>query len=63
MQANTNNMKTIATSATRITLLLLITTLCIAVFTRPLTFEETFKSVVLVVVGFYFGGKTNQVKS
>lgn len=53
-------MKDIYSSASKITLLLLTLTLCTSIYYQPITFAETFKSVVLVVIGFYFGGKTNQ---
>ena len=46
-------------SATRITLLLLIMALCYMAV-RQLQIAPEFKDITLMVVSFYFGGKTSQ---
>lgn len=45
------------TSATRITLLLVILTLCYLAI-RQLSVPAEFKDIALMIVSFYFGGKT-----
>lgn len=50
-------MKNILTSATRIVLLLVILTLCYLAI-RQLSIPPEFKDIVLMIVSFYFGGKT-----
>lgn len=50
----------ILTSATRIVLLLLVVTLCYLAI-RGLPISPEFKDIILMVVSFYFGGKTQPV--
>lgn len=50
-------MKNLLTSATRIVLLLVILTLCYLAI-RQLPVPPEFKDIVLMIVSFYFGGKT-----
>lgn len=45
------------TSATRITLLIIIVTLCYLSI-RQLSIPAEFKDIALMIVSFYFGGKT-----
>lgn len=47
------------TSATRIVLLIIILTLCYLAI-RGLPIPPEFKDVALMIVSFYFGGKTQQ---
>lgn len=49
-------------SATRIVLLLVIVTLCYLAI-RQLPVDPAFKDIVLMIVSFYFGGKTTPVDS
>jgi len=50
-------MNKIFSSATKVTLLLLVITLCIGTFIGIVT-EDTFKTSLLMVFSFYFGQKT-----
>ncbi len=47
----------ILTSATKIVLLMVMVTLCYLAI-RGLTIAPEFKDIVLMIVSFYFGGKT-----
>lgn len=51
-------MNEIFTSATKITLLLLVIALIVFIFTGKVS-EDVFKTVILMVISFYFGQKTN----
>jgi len=53
-------MKEISSSATKIVLLILILTLCAGVFIYNDSFIKTFDYVIVAVVSFYFGQKSNQ---
>jgi len=50
-------MQKIFSSATKVTLLMLVLTLCVSVFMGLVT-EDTFKTALLMVFSFYFGQKT-----
>ena len=52
-------MPTITSSATKITLLLLILTTCVGALWHPEVFFKTFDYAVIAVIAFYFGQKTN----
>lgn len=56
---NTNNMKDIYTSATKITLIALTLGL-IYMSIQGIEINETYKTTLLMVVSFYFGQKINQ---
>ena len=49
-------------SATKIVLLMLTGTLCVLVFLDP-NYKDIFANVIVAVVSFYFGQKTNQIIS
>lgn len=49
----------ILTSATKIVLLMVMVTLCYLAI-RQIPIDQAFKDVVLMIVSFYFGGKTIQ---
>jgi len=57
-----NNMKNIISSATRLTLLMLVFTLCVGTLLQ-IPMNEPFRTVLLMVIAFYFGQKTNQIVS
>lgn len=50
-------MKNLLSSATRIVLLMVMVTLCYLAI-RQLQIDPAFKDIVLMIVSFYFGGKT-----
>lgn len=52
-------MKHLLTSATRVVLLLIILTLCY-LSVRQLPVPAEFKDIALMIMSFYFGGKTSQ---
>jgi len=49
-------------SATKIVLLMLTGTLCVLVFMNP-EYKDIFANVIVAVISFYFGQKTNQIIS
>lgn len=51
-------MQNILSSATKIVLLVLVLTLCVGVFIDS-AFQKTFEYVIVAVVSFYFGQKSN----
>lgn len=51
-------MQEIFSSATKLTLLALVLTLCVGVFVDN-AFQKTFEYVIVAVVSFYFGQKSN----
>jgi len=50
-------MKNLLSSATRLVLLMVMVTLCYLAI-RQLPVDPAFKDIVLMIVSFYFGGKT-----